>query len=184
MYKVLDLGSGTVNRLTEDYKDFERITLDFNPNMKPDIFCDVRKMDEREDLKEAFDAVFCSHMIEHFSIRDIRKILQNVKFVMKKDAWFEILCPDVLAVMKYVVDERMDLDAVLYRVLTKDIRAIDVLYGLGNTREDTRFENEFMKHCFGFSRKTLVQTLHSAGFNIVDDYTQEGTFEIRMVAYL
>lgn len=184
MKKVLDIGSGKTNRLTDDYKDFQRVTLDINPNNKPDICEDLRTLLLRSDLANSFDAVFASHVLEHFDYIDILKVLCNIKYIMKKDAWFEILVPNILEVMKFVSSENFDLDSILYKVEDRGVRVIDVLYGLGNTSSITRFENNYMGHKYGFSRSTLVKTLHKADFSIVDDYSIDGNFEIRMVAYL
>lgn len=182
-YRVLNAGAGSVKLISGDYDGWVKETLDINPNNKPDICMDVRNLLQMEDMKEKYDAVFCSHMLEHFPFREIQLVLLNLRHVLKKDGWLEILVPNVLEVIEYVANEKLDLDAVLYTVGNYDIRAIDVLYGLGNTSYRMDFSNEFMAHKYGFSPKSLIESLHKSGFNIVDDYSEKGRFELRMVAY-
>jgi len=83
----LDIGCG------ERKKD-NFIGLDIRKLPQVDIVADARKLPFRN---EAFDYVYSSHLIEHFSHREVGRILAEWVRVLKKGGILEILCPDLRA---------------------------------------------------------------------------------------
>ncbi len=87
--------------------------------------------------------------------------------------------PDVLLVMKHVVQHGMDLDDMLYLSPAGPISVRDVLYG--SSLQVERLGNDFYAHKTGFSPRSLVTFAMGRGFNSYA-LLSHGPFEI--TAYL
>jgi len=84
---MLDIGCG------ESLKKGD-IGVDFRKTGSVDIVADARMLPFKD---ESFDHVYCSHLIEHFSHRDVRNVLVEWVRVLKKEGVIEIRCPDLRA---------------------------------------------------------------------------------------
>jgi len=84
---ILDIGCG------KNKKKYA-IGLDFKKNSSADIIADAHYLPFRN---ESFNHIYSSHLIEHFSHRDIKNILTEWIRVLKKKGIFEIRCPDLRA---------------------------------------------------------------------------------------
>ena len=56
-----------------------------------------------------FDAVYCSHNLEHYYRHDTAKVLRGFLHVLKQDGFAEIRVPDLRAVMRRVVRDNLDM---------------------------------------------------------------------------
>ena len=83
----LDVGCG------ERKKD-NFVGLDIRKLPQVAIVADTRKLPLRN---EAFDYMYSSHLIEHFSHREVGRILAEWVRVLKRGGILEILCPDLRA---------------------------------------------------------------------------------------
>jgi hypothetical protein len=142
------------------YTGWTHLLLDIDPTNKPDIICDARKL---TDLPAArFDAIYCSHNLEHYYRHDGRAVLAGFRHVLKQDGFAEIRVPDIFALMKRCVSLNLDLEDVLWDSGKGLISVHDVIYGWGKQIEESGVD--FYAHKAGFSAKSLGSFLLQAGF--------------------
>jgi SAM-dependent methyltransferase len=70
------------------------IGIDFRKSVSPDVVADARMLPFRD---ESLDYAFSSHIIEHFSHREVAEALSEWARVLKKGGTMEIRCPDLRA---------------------------------------------------------------------------------------
>ena len=159
--RLLNVGGG--NRaiaLPPWYAGFEQVLLDIDPKGAPDILCDAREMAGLEAA--AFDAVYCSHNLEHHPAHDVAKVLGGMLHVLKPDGFAEIRVPDLDAVMRTYVERGLDIEGELYRAAIGPVAVRDVLYGLGRRIESSG--QDYYAHRTGFTPASLARALRAAGF--------------------
>ena len=160
------------------YHAFEHLLLDIDPKGKPDIVCDARLLDTLPPAQ--FDAIYCSHNLEHFYAHDVPKVLNGFLHVLNPSGFAEIRVPDLDLVMKTYVERKMDIEDVLYNSPAGDIRVRDVLYGYG--REIEMSGVDFYAHKTGFTNASLCRALKAAGFQVL--LTRKGRqFELVVIAF-
>ncbi|HEX8523927.1 MAG TPA: methyltransferase domain-containing protein [Tepidisphaeraceae bacterium] len=160
MYVFLDVGSGSDESLPSYYRDWTRHRLDIDPACHPDVLLDARHLDRL--AASSYDAVYCSHNLEHYYRHDGLKVVRGIHHVLKPTGFFEVRVPDVLSLMQAVVASKLDLDAVVYRSRGNDIRVNDMIYGWSDMIE--RCGNDFWAHKTGFSTTTLINFVAPVGF--------------------
>jgi hypothetical protein len=128
-----------------------------------------------------FDAVYCSHNLEHYHRHDAIKVLDGFRHVLKDDGFVEIRVPDLQAVIERVVASGMDLADTLYESRSGPIAVLDVIYGLG--REIEKSGQDFYAHKSGFTPKLLQATLERAGFVAVLVFVAPQIYEVRALAF-
>jgi len=80
--KVLNVGGNNKSiPLPPYFKDFEHLLLDIDPRGKPDVVADARELDKLE--AKQFDAIYCSHNLEHYYRHDVMKVLKGFHHVLK-----------------------------------------------------------------------------------------------------
>ena len=163
--RVLNVGGNNKAIKIPDYfNGFEHLLVDIDAGVKPDILIDARELSTLEP--QQFDAVYCSHNLEHFFTHDVAKVLGGFQHVLKADGFAEIRVPDLKALMRHLVENDLDLDDVLYQTSAgHSITARDVFYGWGKEIESSGVD--FYAHKTGFSQKTLQKALNQAGFSFV-----------------
>ncbi|MDR2560954.1 MAG: class I SAM-dependent methyltransferase [Holophagales bacterium] len=162
--RVLNVGGNSKTiPLPPQYADFEHVLLDIDEKTSPDVLCDARELDSLE--ANQFDAVYCSHNLEHYYRHDVPKVLKGFLHVLKDDGFAQIIVPDVQNVMKAVVARNLDIDDVLYISPAGPIMVRDVLYGY--SVEIERSGQDFFAHKTGFSPKSLATVVEQAGFKII-----------------
>lgn len=162
--KLLNVGGNNKQiQIPPYYSTFEHLILDIDPAGKPDIVCDARTM---KTLPAAqFDAIYCSHNLEHYFAHDVANVLAGFLHVLKPDGFAEIRVPDLDLVMKTYVEKGMDIEDVLYESGAGPIMVRDVLYGFGKQIE--RSGVDFYAHKTGFTQKSLTAALFRAGFKTI-----------------
>jgi SAM-dependent methyltransferase len=177
--KVLNVGGGSREiAIPPHYQGWTHHLLDIDPAGKPDIACDARELTSLDAA--IYDAVYCSHNIEHYYPHDVPKVLRGFLHVLKPDGFAEIRCPDVGSVMRTAVERGLDVGDVLYESPAGPITVHDVIYGYG--REIARSGRDFYAHKTGFTRKTLGGALAHAGF-FAYAVGVGGPFELKAVAF-
>jgi predicted SAM-dependent methyltransferase len=101
-----------------------------------------------------FDVVYCSHALEHLTLSDGDKALQEFLRVLRIGGAVMIMVPD-LADVKPTQD-------VVYVSPMGPITGHDMYYGY-----HCGDENEFMRHKSGYVAETLQQKLEANGFRSV-----------------
>jgi SAM-dependent methyltransferase len=161
------------------YAGWAHLLLDVDPRGGAEIVCDARSLSTLAPAQ--FDAVYCSHNLEHYFEHEVPKVLAGFVHVLKDAGFAEIRVPDVPAVMRKMLDDGLDLEDVLGQAGAGPIRVIDVIYGW--RLEIERSGNDFFAHKTGFSRKSLHAALHAAGFAEVWKAPPLSEYELRALAF-
>lgn len=152
--------------------------LDIDPTVNPDILSDARELWKLPPRQ--YDAVYCSHNLEHYYSHDVIKVLKGFRMILKKTGFVYIRVPDLLEVMKKVVISGVGLDDVLYESPSGPIFVQDVIYGY--QRQIEKSGNEFFAHKTGFTENTLTKILMENGFPTV--YSDCSNYEIMALAFM
>ena len=178
MKRLLNVGGANKTiALPPVYQGWEQILLDIDPKGEPDVVCDARELTTLPPAK--YDAVYCSHNLEHYYRHDVPRVLAGFRHVLKEDGFAEIRVPDLADLMQTVVRRGLDVDDFLYESPAGPITVRDVLYGYGVEIE--RSGNDFWAHKTGFTKKSLTAMLVRCGFPIV--YNGSGSFEVAAFAF-
>jgi SAM-dependent methyltransferase len=176
--RVLNVGGNNKSiPLPPQYTGFEHLLLDIDPKGAPDICCDARKLGTLDAAQ--FDAIYCSHNLEHYYRHDVAAVLSGFRHVLKDGGFIQIRVPDMGEVFRRVVEGGLDIDDTLYQSAAGPIMALDVIYGFQLQIE--RSGQEFFAHKTGFTQKSLLMALQRAGFTQV--YSSVGNLEVQAVAF-
>lgn len=176
--KVLNVGGNSkAIPLPPQYAGFEHLLLDIDPRGSPDIVCDARELTGLEGGQ--FDAIYCSHNLEHYYRHDVPRVLAGFLHVLKEGGFAHIRVPDINEVMRLTLERGLDIDDVLYTSPSGPIMVLDVLYGY--SVEIERSGQDFYAHKTGFTEKSLLAALDRAGFS--KTYTLTGNLEISAISF-
>lgn len=175
--KVLNVGGNSKEiPIPGYYNGWEHLLLDIDPRGNPDIVCDARLL---KDLPPAqFNAIYCSHNLEHYFRHDVTKVLAGFHHVLSDDGFVDIRVPDMGELIKLVAERKIDIEDFLYTSPAGPIHVIDVIYGLGREIEESG--NDFFAHKTGFTEKSLIARLRESGFETV--FTSASNLEVRAIA--
>ncbi len=177
---VLNVGGGSKQiPIPEHYAGWTHLLLDVDPSGKPDIVCDARSLGTLQG--EQFDAIYCSHNLEHYYKHDGATVLRGFLHLLKPDGFAEIRVPDLKCVMKRCVETGMDIEDVLYQSGAGPITVRDVIYGWGKQIESSGVD--FYAHKTGFTRASLAAALDAAGFGHVLVIERHEAFELCALAF-
>jgi len=177
---VLNVGGSTRTiPIPPHYAGWTHLLLDIDPRRGADIVRDARELGALAAAQ--FDAVYCSHNLEHYYRHDVPKVLAGFLHVLKDAGFAEIRVPDMPAVFRRMLDDGLDLEDVLYQSPAGPVQVIDVVYGWG--LEIERSGNDFFAHKTGFSGKSLCGQLLAAGFAEVWNAPPFAPYELRALAF-
>lgn len=178
MNRVLNVGGNHKSiPLPAQYAGFEHLLLDIDPRESVDIVCDARKLRTLE--ANQFDAVYCSHNLEHYHPHEVPNVLAGFQHVLRDGGFAHIIVPDLQAVMREMLERGVDIDEPLYTSSAGPITVQDILYGYG--KEIERSGQDFYAHKTGFTPTSLEKTLWKAGFTKV--YVATGNLEAAALAF-
>ena len=178
MRKVLNVGGNSKEiQIPEAFGGWQHVMLDIDPAVRPDVVCDARNLATLKGSE--YDAVYCSHNLEHYFHHDVSRVLAGFLHVLKDDGFAYIRVPDMAELMRTVVRDGRDIEDVLYQSPAGPIAVIDVIYGLRT--EIASSGNDFFAHKTGFTRKSLAAALRLAGFQFV--FSRTGNLEVTAVAF-
>jgi hypothetical protein len=178
MSRVLNVGGGSKEiPIPEHYEGWEHVLLDIDAARKPDVACDARELSSLP--AGLYDAVYCSHNLEHYWRHDVPRVLKGFAHVLGARGFAELAVPDVKAVFADVLQRGLDLDEMLYESPSGPITVNDVIYGHG--RQIALSGNDFYAHKNAFSHASLGAALRAAGFQWV--FMGAGPYEIRALAF-
>jgi SAM-dependent methyltransferase len=155
--------------------DWREIRLDVDPRAEPDILGTM--LDLSKVPLESLDAVYSSHSIEHLYPHEVPVALEAFLRVLKPEGFLLVGCPDLQSICSLVAADKLEEAA--YESAAGPIAALDVLYG---HRPSMAAGSLHMAHHTGFTLKTLVRTLKSAGFRSVLANRREARFDLWAVA--
>jgi SAM-dependent methyltransferase len=139
---VLDVGAGAEGTAQAHFADAVIYRLDVDPAVGPDFLHDIRQP-LPEDLRDRFDVVFCSHVVEHVERHLVLDTVRNLASAVRPGGELWILVPS----MEWVASE-----------LRKDKPSpatIAAIYGMQS--------NEWQYHKCGFTLFMLRQVIERAG---------------------
>lgn len=178
---VLNVGGGSkAISIPDHYAGWGQLMLDIDANARPDVLLDARDLQRLEP--GLFDAVYCSHNLEHYYAHDVPKVLAGFTHVLKPEGFAEIRVPDVGAVAREMVERGRDMEDLLYTSPAGPVTVRDVLYGLSRAIEKTKVD--FYAHKTGFTRRSLGDALQRAGFRHRYMAPPLAAFELRTLAFL
>jgi predicted SAM-dependent methyltransferase len=152
----------------ERYLGWKHVLLDIYPGPDVDIVLDATNLTELNP--DQFDAVLCSHAIEHLEIHDIPTVLGGMAHVLKPDGMVEIICPN----FEWVFDQisaGAQLDDIAYESPSGPIRYRDMLFGYEKEIESGK---PYYAHKTAIARQFLEQLLQQAGFEDIETLTEDG----------
>lgn len=159
--RVLNVGGDTKETaLPPHFADYEQHLLDIRPGPDVDLEHDARRLTEL--APDQYEAIYCSHNLEHYHRYEVYQVLAGFKHVLKPAGFVQIIVPDVRFVMERMIKQGHDLDQVLYQSPVGPIKYRDVVYGYGPEIESTG--QDFYAHKTGFSVDILEKVLIQAGF--------------------
>jgi len=175
---VLNVGGNSkAIEIPDCFNGWRHDLLDIDPTGNPDVLCDARELWKLP--ARTYDAVYCSHNLEHFYHHDVIKVLKGFRLALKKGGFVYIRVPDMLSVVKTMIEKGMDIDDVLYQSPSGPIMISDVIYGF--QRQIEQSGNDFFAHKTGFTEKSLLRILNDNGFPHV--YSDTGNFEVMALAF-
>ena len=176
--RVLNVGGNSKStRMPGHFDGWQQLYLDIDSRWKPDVLCDARLLSSQP--AQQFDAIFCSHNLEHYYAHDVRKVLNGFLHVLNGTGFAEVVVPDIRATMTTMLENGLDIEDPLYQSPAGPVSAHDVIYGFGPEIEKSG--QDFMAHKTGFTQKSLLATLTRAGFPYV--FSQLCALEVRAVAF-
>jgi hypothetical protein len=176
--RVLNVGGGSkAIPIPAHYEGWEHVLLDVDAAQKPDVVGDGRELAKLP--AELYDAVYCSHNLEHYWRHDLPHVLTGFVHVLRSHGFAEVAVPDMKAVFAEVLTKGLDVDSVLYQSDAGPITVNDVIYGHG--RQIAMSRNDFYAHKNGFTQQSLAAALRAAGFQWV--FMASGPYEIRALAF-
>lgn len=178
--KVLNVGGNSKDiPIPHYYQDFEHLLLDIDPKGKPDVLCDARELDQRPG--DEFDAIYCSHNLEHYYWHDVARVLKGFLHSLKPGGMVDIRVPDLQAVMEAMQSKQIGLNDTLYNSKVGPISPLDVIYGWRKKIETSG--EEFFAHKTGFTQKTLREVVKKAGLGFVFDIKTTAMYEAHVLAF-
>jgi predicted SAM-dependent methyltransferase len=97
--KVLNVGGNSkAIALPPVYQGWENVLLDIDPKGQPDVLCDARELAGLAGGE--YDAVYCSHNLEHYHRHDVPKVLAGFRHVLKAEGFAHIRVPDMALAFK------------------------------------------------------------------------------------
>jgi SAM-dependent methyltransferase len=176
--RVLNVGGNSkAIALPPIYAGWEHVLLDIDPAGKPDIVCDARNM---YDLPGAsFDAIYCSHNLEHYFLHDAVDVILGFLHVLRDDGFIEVRVPDIGELMRLVAHNNWDISDTVYVSMAGPITVRDMLYGFQKQIEQSG--NDFFAHKNGFTRQSLTELLTECGFKHC--FVRSADIEIAVYAF-
>lgn len=138
--------------------DWTEVRLDLDERVEPDVIGTVTDLHSHFG-GAAFDAIWCSHNLEHIHDHEVRLALGEFRRVLKPDGFAVVTCPDLEAVAESLL--AVGLDGKAYDAPVGPITVHDIIFGHGGSIAGG---NDFMAHRTGFTQDRLGAKATEAGF--------------------
>ena len=139
--KVLEIGANVKPQahLIPEFQGVEIVTLDVNPQWKPDILADASEIPE--ELYGQFIGVFASHVLEHFSFWTTTAILKMWVRCLVPGGSLHIVVPSLEWAARQILEEEKPSPALLPHLYAGQTNQWDLHYS-GFTMRRLRVEFE------------------------------------------
>jgi SAM-dependent methyltransferase len=139
------------------FDDWRQVRVDVDPSVEPDIIADLT--DLSPIAAGSADAVWAAHCIEHLYAHQLARALAEFRRVLREDGFLCVIVPDLQAVARYVVDDR--LHEPLYQSPAGSVTAHDIFFGFGAAIAAGRTS---MAHRCGFTPASLQRCFQQQTF--------------------
>ena len=75
---------------------------------------------------QTYDAIFCSHNLEHYFQHDAQRVVRGFAHVLKPDGFAHVNVPDIGKLFAQVTEKQLDVDDIVYESAWGPIRVRDV----------------------------------------------------------
>ena len=176
--RVLNVGAGGAPVHKAFRKaEWREVRVDLDEGAEPDVVGSIVDLPSLFP-SERFDAVWCSHCLEHLYDHELAAALGGFRAVLQEDGFALIACPDLMAVAELLAAGKLEETA--YVSPAGPVRALDMLFGFSPA---IAAGNQFMAHRTGFTVDRLGRLLLEAGFREVRVATRT-KFELWAVALM
>ncbi|MDX6805793.1 class I SAM-dependent methyltransferase [Terrihabitans rhizophilus] len=162
--RVLNVGSGPYSprKLHPVFSgaDWIQLRLDIDPDAKPDLLGSIIDVGDLIE-NESFDAVWCSHILEHLHEPELAKAMAEIRRILKPDGFLLLTSPDLESVAELLIEK--GLDHVAYNSPAGPITVLDMIYG--HTASISRGKH-YMAHNTGFTEQRIGELLIRSGFDL------------------
>jgi predicted SAM-dependent methyltransferase len=178
--RLLNAGSGlsAATRIAPlfAHQAWEEVRFDVDSDVSPDV---VGSLTNLANLfsPSSFDAIWCSHVMEHLYAHEIYPTFVQFRQVLKPDGFALVMCPDLESVAEHLLEH--GLASVAYVSGAGPIRPLDMLYGHSQAIEQGRHH---MAHRTGFTTERLGNLLLQAGFPTIK--VRSANFEVCALAFM
>ena len=160
MKRVLNVGGSSKSiPISARFDGWQQDLLDVDPRFGVDVVMDARAL---TNLPGGYDAVYCSHTLEHFTEDDAQKVLAEFLHILKDEGFAEIRVPDFKAACTAAVERNVELNETLYTINGFDVSLRHIIFG--HESEVKRSGKDYWAHKNVYTPKTLAQDLQRAGF--------------------
>lgn len=161
--RVLNAGSGPpgANSLHPVFEKsmWKERRIDIDPRAGADFVGSVTDM--RSFIEDgSFDAVWCSHCLEHLYDHEAVPALREFRRILRDDGFALISSPNMDAIGKLLVSE--DIESIAYVAPAGPIRLLDMIFGHSRS---IAAGHVHMAHKTGFTADRLGRLATNAGFS-------------------
>ena len=131
--------------------------MDIDQSVRPDLIGSITDLSQIADA--SFDAVWCSHTLEHLYQHEVAAALKAFRRILAPGGFALITCPDLESIAALIADGRLEEAA--YQSPAGPITALEMLYGHGPSITRGQI---FMAHRTGFTVERMGRLLLEADF--------------------
>ena len=178
--RVLNVGGGNKRiAIPPHFDGWKHILLDIKAAEGVDVVRDARELGSLR--QGVYDAIYCSHNLEHYYRHDVDKVLQGFLHALTADGFAEIRVPDIGELIKLLAKNDLDIEQEVYKSAIGPITAHDMFYGYAPEIEASG--QDFYAHKTGFTGDSLLRALHSNGFGEIYFAPPLGVLELHAFAF-
>jgi len=177
--KFLNVGGNSKDiGVPTHFQGWEHVLLDIQAGPGVDLVLDARELVNQPAGE--YDAVYCSHNLEHYYPHDAVLVLDGIRHVLKETGFVEIRVPDIGALVQLIAKQKLQMNSKVYDSPMGPITVQDIIYGY--SRQIMESGNDFYAHKTGFMQDSLTQLLGRCGFPYIRVLPPLSFLEIHVMA--